>query len=481
MVVPSFKLLGEILTGKSFANTDVLLIIGIIFLICCSAFFSASETAYSSSNTLRLKTLAEEKQKGARKAIYITENFEKTLSLLLTFNNLVNIACTSIASYMFVKFIANPTISNILNTVILTIIILIFGEILPKSSAKVDPEKTALKFSGAVYFLLKYAVVLYYPFYALQKRATRKKVKSTAPTVTENELESIIDTMEEEGVIDHDNKEILQGAINLSELSAYDVMTHRKDVVFVELDQTLEEAEKLFLETQYSRLPVYSETIDNIVGVINQKDVFSTILSNKPKTTIKNLMKPCHFVSEVMKLDDLIRELQSEKKHMAIVVDEQGGTSGLVTLEDCIESMFGEIYDEHDEVETEEKIVKQEDGSYIIDADTELTELFEKLEIEHIPESNYSTVGGLIFEKAEELCDVNDVIKIDTIDEQIDEHGNYITKPITLVFTILETESNKIVKAKLEIIEHNITDNDDDTTTSEEIKISNTEDTDHND
>ena len=142
--------------------------------------------------------------------------------------------------------------------------------------------------------------------------------------------------------------------------------------------------------------------------------------------------------------------------------------------------MFGEIYDEHDEVETEEKIVKQEDGSYIIDADTELTELFEKLEIEHIPESNYSTVGGLIFEKAEELCDVNDVIKIDTIDEQIDEHGNYITKPITLVFTILETESNKIVKAKLEIIEHNITDNDDDTTTSEETKISNTENTDHN-
>ncbi len=465
MVVPSCKILTKILTGTSFANTDVLLIIGIIFLICCSAFFSASETAYSSSNTLRLKTLAEEKQKGARKAIYITENFEKTLSLLLTFNNLVNIACTSIASYMFVKFIANPTLSNILNTVILTIVILIFGEIMPKSLAKTDPEKTALKFSGVVYFLLKYAVVLYYPFYCLQKRATRNKAKSSAPTVTENELESIIDTMEEEGVIDHDNKEILQGAINLSELSAYDVMTHRKDVVFVELSESLETAEKLFLDTQYSRLPVYSETIDNIVGVINQKDVFSIILSNKPKTTIKNLMKPCHFVSEVMKLDDLIRELQSEKKHMAIVVDEQGGTSGLVTLEDCIESMFGEIYDEHDEVENEEKIVKQEDGTYILDADTELSELFEKLEIEHIPESNYSTVGGLIFEKAEELCDVGDVIKIDTIDEQIDDHGNYISKPITLIFTILEIESNKVVKAKLEIVEHSI--NDDDSTDSD--------------
>ncbi len=457
MAVPSIKtFLSQILTGESFTNSDILLIIGIIFLICCSAFFSASETAYSSSNSLRLKTLAEEKQKGARKAIYITENFEKTLSLLLTFNNLVNIASTSIASYMFVKFIANPTLSNILNTVILTIIILIFGEILPKAIAKSNPEKTSLRFSGIVYFLLKFAVFLYYPFYLLQKKALKNKTKSSSATVTENELESIIDTMEEEGVIDHDNKEILHGAINLSELSAYDVMTHRKDVVFIDVNESLESAEKLFLETQYSRLPVFSETIDNIVGVINQKDLFNMMISNKPKNSIKSLMKPCHFVSEVMHLDDLIRELQSEKKHMAIVVDEQGGTSGLVTLEDCIESMFGEIYDEHDEVDLEENIVMQEDNSYIVNADTELTELFEKLEIEHIPESNYSTVGGLIFEKAEELCDVGDVIKIDTIDEQIDEHGNYLSKPITLIFTVMEIESNKIIKAKLEIVEHPI-------------------------
>lgn len=451
MVVPS-NLFAQILTGKAFTKVDVFTIIGIILLICCSAFFSASETAYSSSNTLRLKTLAEEKQKGARKAIYITENFEKTLSVLLTFNNLVNIACTSIASYMFVKFIANPTISNLLNTVVLTIIILIFGEILPKAVAKADPEKMALNFSGVVAFLLKYTVFLYYPFYLLQKKALKNKVKNTAPTVTENELESIIDTMEEEGVIDHDNKEILQGAINLGELSAYDVMTHRKDVVFIDINESIENVEKIFLQTQYSRLPVYSETIDNVVGVVNQKDLFTSILSPKnQKNSIKQLMKPIHFVSEVMKLDDLIRELQREKKHMAIVVDEQGGTSGLVTLEDCIESMFGEIYDEHDEVEPENKIITQDDGSYIIDADTELTELFEKLEIENLPETNYSTVGGLIFERAEELCEVGDVIRVDTIDEQIDDHGNFISKPITLVFTILETESNKITKAKLEI------------------------------
>ena len=447
MVVPSTMFLAQIIT-----QSDVILLLGIIILIYCSSFCSASETAYSSCNSLRLKTLAEEKRKGARKAIYITENFEKTLSCILTFNNLVNIACTTIAGYLFGKFIINPTIANLLNTVVLTIVILIFGEILPKARAKANPEKYALRHAGAIYFLLKYAFI-YYPFYFLQKQITRKKEIDAVPTVTENELESIIDTMEEEGVIDHDNKEILQGAMSLGEQSAYDVMTHRKDVIFVEENDDIETVKKLFIEYQYSRLPVYSGTRDNVVGIINQKDFFSALLTNSKQPTIKKIMTSAHFVSEEMKLDDVIRELQRAKKHMAIVIDEQGGTSGLVTLEDCIECMLGEIYDEHDEEQDHDNIQKLEDGSFIIDADTELNELFEELKIEHIPETNYTTVGGLIFEKSEELCDVNDVITINTIDEQIDEHGNFISKPISLVFTILAIESKKITQAKLEIIE----------------------------
>ncbi len=452
MIVPSNNLLMSIFSGKAITSSDIFSLIGIILLICCSAFFSSSETAYSSSNSLRLKTLAEEKRSGARKAIYITENFEKTLSCLLTFNNLVNISCTSIASYLFAKFIINPTLSNLLNTVILTIIILIFGEILPKAAAKANPEKTALKQASIVVFLLRYSFI-YYPFYLLQKKITHKKVANTAPTVTENELESIIDTMEEEGVIDHDNKEILQGAISLGEQSAYDVMTHRKDAIFVEKTNSIEEIKKTFLDCQFSRIPVFEETRDNVIGVINQKDFFKALLTQNPTSLkLEQVMKPAHFVSEEMKLDDLIRELQREKKHMAIVVDEQGGTSGIVTLEDCIESMLGEIYDEHDEAVEVEQIVKQEDGTYVVDADTELTDLFNALEIEHLPETNYTTVGGLIFEKAEELCAVNDVVKVNTIDEQIDEHGNYLSKPITIIFTVLETESNKVTKAKVEVV-----------------------------
>lgn len=440
----------NIILSATFTNTDLFSIIGIIFLIICSAFCSSSETAYSSSNTLRLKSLAEEKAHGARKAIYIVENFEKTLSVILTFNNLVNIACTSIAAYEFAKFITNPTIANLLNTVVLTIVILIFGEILPKSKAKQNPEKFALAFSGIIYFLIKFSFI-YYPFYWLQKLTLRKKKDELdQPTVTEDELESIIDTMEEEGVIDHDNKEIIQGAINLSELSAYDVMTHRKDAIFVDIETNIDEVKKTFIDYQYSRIPVFKETRDNVVGILNQKDLFTAIASNKKITLDKIMTKP-HFVSEEMKLDDLIRELQREKKHLAIVVDEQGGTSGLVTMEDCIESIFGEIYDEHDEVDKTEKIKKLDDGSYIVDADTEVDELFETLEIEKKPNTDYPTVGGFIFEIAEELCSINDEVRFETIDEQIDEHGNFINKHITMVFTILKIKDRKIEQVKLNI------------------------------
>lgn len=441
----------SLIASTTFTQGDLLSIIGIIFLIICSAFFSSSETAYSSSNSLRLKSLAEEKAHGARKAIYIVENFEKTLSCILTFNNLVNIASTSIAAYLFAKFISNPTLANLLNTVVLTIVILIFGEILPKARAKRNPEKSALQSSALVYFLLKY-MVIYYPFYWLQKVTCRKKKDELdAPTVTEDELESIIDTMEEEGVIDHDNKEIIQGAINLSELSAYDVMTHRKNAVFVDVESSIDEIKRTFVEHQYSRIPVFKETRDNVVGILNQKDLFTALSTNK-KITVDKLMTKPHFVSEEMKLDDLIRELQKEKKHLAIVLDEQGGTSGIVTMEDCIESIFGEIYDEHDEEDKVEKIKQLEDGSYIIDADTQVDELFDVLQIEHKPETSYPTVGGFIFEIAEELCSIKDEVKYETIDEQIDEHGNFLNKHITMVFTILKITDRKIQQVKLNII-----------------------------
>lgn len=442
----------SILASTTLTQGDLFSVIGIIFLIICSAFFSASETAYSSCNSLRLKSLAEEKAHGARKAIYICENFERTLSCILTFNNLVNIAGTSIAAYLFAKVLYfNPTLANLLNTVVLTIIILIFGEILPKATAKKNPEKTALKFSGVIYFLLKYSLI-YYPFYWLQKLSIKKKNETNdTPTVTEDELESIIDTMEEEGVIDHNNKEIIQGAINLSELSAYDVMTHRKDTVFINVDTPIEEVKRTFIEYQYSRIPVFKDSHDNVVGILNQKDIFSSIVTNK-KLTVDKLMTKPHFVSEEMKLDDLIRELQTEKKHLAIVVDEQGGTSGIVTMEDCIESIFGEIYDEHDEEDKTVKIKQLEDGSYLIDADTEVSELFETLEIEHKPDTDYPTVGGFLFETAEELCAINDEVKYETVDEQIDEHGNFINKHITMVFTILKIHNRKIQQVKLNIV-----------------------------
>jgi len=308
MTVPPAALIAS---SQKFIVTDAICLILLIFCLVCSAFFSASETAFSGINMIRMKNYAEEKRKGARRALYIMEHFDKTLSTILVGNNFVNIASTTICAYLFGKFILNPTLANVLNTVIMTIIILIFGEIIPKSLAKANPEKTAMRYSGMLFVIMKILTPITFFFGLLQKAALKKVKTSDEPTVTEDELESIIDTMEEEGVIDHDNKEIIQGAINLSELCAYDVMTHRKDAVFINQDATIEEAKKTFIDTRFSRIPVFKDNRDNVVGILNQKDVFSALLLNK-KLTIEKIMNAPHFVSEEMKLDDLIRELVSE-------------------------------------------------------------------------------------------------------------------------------------------------------------------------
>lgn len=433
-----------------FAVGDLYLIIAIFVLISFSAFFSMNEMAYSSCNQLRLRSLAEENKKGARKALYIYENHKKTIACILVGNNLVNIACTTIAAYLFTKYISNPTVANIINTVAITIIILIAGEILPKGVAKMNPEKTAMRHSAAMYIVLKVGVVFYYPFYLLQRRFTRHIKTEGTPTVTEDELESIIDTMEEEGVIDSDDADILQGAMNLGETSAFDIMTHRRDVVFISTEDSNEYIKKLFLEHQFSRMPVYKETRDNVIGLLNQKDFFTMLIEGK-ETSIKKIMAEPVFVSEETKVGDLIRVMQKTKKHLCIVLDQQGGTSGIVTLEDCLETMVGEIYDEHDDIDNKGNIEKLADGSYKIDADTGIVKLFETLEIENIPRSNYSTVGGFLYEQSEDLCKIGDIISFTTVDEQIDKQGNFIEKTVKLVFTVTKIEKRKIKETLLKI------------------------------
>lgn len=444
---PLTRLLGEIS-----ATIKVNLVLGlfVIILICFSAFFSSSETAFSTVNNIRLRNYADEKRKGARKAVYICENFDKTISTILVGNNLVNIACTTLCAYIFSTLVTSPTLANILNTVVLTIVILIFGEIMPKSLAKQNPEKFALRYSGMLYIIMKILFPITFVFNKMQK-AILKKHDSLTPTVTEDELESIIDTMEEEGVINSDDAELIQGVLDLGDTTAYDIMTPRVDVTALPMDVTEEEVKSTFVRTQYSRIPLYNGDIDHIVGILSQKDYFNALIENK-KFEIDKLMTEVLYINENMKVDDVIRQMQRVKKHLAVVIDEHGGTSGIVTFEDAIEEMVGEVYDEHDAGEDIKEELKQlDEHTYLVDADMPLEELFDKLKIEHLPETQYSSIGGFLYELSGNLPVQGQVLEFVTVDEVLDKDANFVQKHIKMRFTLSTVCENRIREVMLTI------------------------------
>ena len=440
------------LCAITIGGVNIWLYIFAILLLGCSAYFSASELAFTTVNQIRLKNLADNKVRGARKAIYIVEHYNKTLSTILIGNNLINIGTTTICAYIFSTLIKSPTLANVLNTVIMTLIILTFGEILPKTIAKADPQKFALRTSGIMYILLKVLTPISWIFIKMQSVATKKSKNQIddEPTVTEGELESIIDTMEEEGVIDHDNADIMQGVLDLQSRTAYDIMTPRVDVSAINYTDSVKNIQDVFMQTMYSRLPVYDETIDKIIGVLNQKDFFKAMLSGE-KIYIKKIMSEPLFINENMKVDDVIRKMQANKKHMAVVLDEHGGTSGIVCMEDAIEEMVGEIYDEHDD-DVKELVDKKNDNEYIVDPDMELKDLFEMLEREHLPETTYTSVGGFLFDLSEELPVQGKVIKYSTIDERVVD-GLYVSVPVEIHFTLTKVEDNRIKEIFVKVVD----------------------------
>lgn len=442
----------SLILAQSFSVGDGFMIVAIVLLIVCSAFFSSSETAFSTVNALRIKNYADEKVRGARRAQYVMDHYDLALTSLLVGNNLVNIASTTLCASLFAKFVTNPTVQNLLNTVVMTIIILIFGEILPKAYAKHNPEKLALKFSGTLYVFMKIIYVIAIPFYGLQKLMLRKKKDAVEPTITEDDLESIVDTMEEEGVIDSDGADMIQGILDISERTVYQIMVPRVDMVAIPINITKEELKQNFVENQYSRLPVYEEDKDNIVGILNQKDFIVSEYKGEI-FDIKSLITEPLKVPKNMKVDELIKQMQNSKKHLAIVVDEYGGTSGLVTMEDALEEVVGEIYDEHDEAE-QEPIIKLSENKFRIDPDVSVEELFEYLEIEHLPETQYSSVGGMIYELLETLPTVGATVKIQTIDDILNEHNDYESIVADLTFTVEACEDDRITDISL-VVERN--------------------------
>lgn len=376
-------------------------IIGIAVLVIFSAYFSATETAFTSVNRIRIKNLANDGDKKAKEVLDLTEKFDSMLSTILVGNNIVNIAMSAIATVLFMELY--PVYGATIATAVITVIVLIFGEISPKSLAKENPEKFAM-FSAP---FLKFFMVILAPvnwIFGWWKKLLAKLFNADGVNpITEDELLTIVEEAETEGSIDTDQSELIQNAIEFNDLEAWDVLTPRVDIKAIEIDETQDEIAELFLSTGFSRLPVYEDDLDNIVGVLNQKD-FHNYIRGKD-TPVSEYVKPVIFVAGSMKIAQLLKRLQTVKTHIAIIVDEYGGTSGLVTMEDIIEELVGEIYDEHDAAALQD-IVQQQDGSYRVLCGTNIDKMFDYFDVEE--EIDATTVNGWVVLQIDKLPSVGD-------------------------------------------------------------------------
>jgi len=376
--------------------------IGII--VCClimSGYFSATETAFTSLNRVRMKNLAGAGDARAKKVLDLEEKYDNLLSTILVGNNLVNIALTSVATLMFVDLFGSygATIS----TIVVTIVVLIFGEISPKSLAKESPEKFSMFSAPFIHFLMVMLKPVNWIFAQWKKFLAVMFKADDSRGITEEELITIVEEAKTEGSIQEEQSELIQNAIEFNELEAWDVITPRVDIKAIEIDSTKKEVAKMFLETGFSRLPVYDGDLDKILGVLNQKDFHNYI--DGSKKTISDFVKPVIYVAGSMKAAVLLKKLQMNKTHIAIIVDEYGGTAGLVTMEDIIEELVGDIYDEHDAVESQE-IIPLQDGSYRVMCNANVEKMFDYFDEE--VELDVNTVNGWVVLQLDKLPKTGD-------------------------------------------------------------------------
>ena len=372
------------------------LILVLVLLILLAAFFSAAETAFSSLNRARLKNMAGLGSKKAKSALKLVERYDELLSTILIGSNIVNISSASLATVLFVRFYGNTGAT--ISTIVMTLVMLTFGEISPKTMAKENPEGFAV-FSSSI---LKVLINVFKPLnflFAKLKILLNKIFKQNADrSLTDSELLTIVEEVEQDGGIDADESELIRNVIEFDDIEAIDILTPRVDVVAVSKEATNNEVAQIFKETGYSRLPVFDETIDSIVGVILEKNFYSYCWGTE--NGIDTILKPAEFIPPSMKISTLLKLLQKNKLHMAVVVDEFGGTEGILTLEDVIEELVGEIWDEHDEIAAE-SFIKTGDDIYHVYSSADLDDMFEFFHIS--PETDVSTINGWVTEMLDKI------------------------------------------------------------------------------
>lgn len=391
----------------------------IVVLVIFSAYFSATETAFSSLNKTRLKTMIEKedgKSQKAERAYKLSEDYDKLISTILIGNNIVNIAMATIGTLMFTEILkGDADMGATLSTVVITVVVLIFGEITPKSIAKDCPEKFAI-FAAP---LIKFFIVLLTPLnfiFSLWKKMVSKifKIEDDAK-ISQEELLMLVDEVEQEGTIDTDEVDLIRNAIEFTEQSAEDILTHRVDLEAVPITAEKEEIAKLFFETRFSRLLVYEESIDNIIGIIHMKDFFTAEgIADKQLSEI--MSKPL-FIQKSEKINDLLKILQNNKSHIAVVIDEYGGTLGIVTMEDILEELVGEIWDEHDEVVNFFDPISED--TFKVDCSANFEDFCEFFDFDD--ETDSISVGGWVMEKIGRIPESGDTFDFENLHITITE------------------------------------------------------------
>jgi len=389
-------------------SASIAMLVTLLILVAMSAYFSATETAYTSLNRIRLKTRADNGSRRAARTLELAEEYDKLLSTILIGNNIVNITATTVSTVLCTRWFHQygPTVA----TVALTIIILVFGEITPKSMSKERPEDFAMFAQPLLRLFLVVLTPLNFLF-TQWKRLMSKVFRSKGEDgITEEELVGMVEQAQTEGGLDEHESDLIRNAIEFNDLEVSEILTPRVDLTAADEDSSMEEIAALFAETGYSRIPLYHETVDNIVGVIHEKDFYAA--RYRGETMLSNIKSPVFYTTGNTRVFGLLRILQKNKAHMAVVVDEYGGTEGIATLEDILEELVGEIWDEHDEVV--EEFRKQPDGSYLIACSADLDDMYDLFQVKGTCDA--ATVSGWVLEQVGRVPEVGDRFQAEGLD-----------------------------------------------------------------
>ena len=413
----------------------------LVILIALSAFFSASETAYTTVNKIRLQNYVDAGNKKAKTALFIAENYDRTLTTILIGNNIVNIGASSIATLLFVKLFG-PSGAAI-STAVMTILILIFGEVLPKSFAKESSEKFALAFSRPLRILMTVFWPVVFLFIQLKKVAKHiSPIKEEeTPTVTEQELKFIVESIEDEGVLEKQESELVQHALEFDEKTVQEVLTPRVDMTTLDIEDDLQTNIGLVLTERFSRIPVCRGTSDRIIGILHTKDLLEALVRGDA-IDLASMVQPAFFVYKTKKLSSLLADFKRNKTHVAIVTDDYGGTVGMVTMEDLLEELVGDIWDEDEEIIRD--FVRIDSQHFLISGDLTIRELFDHLDLPFSNlESNHTSCGGWALEALGHIPQAGEAFQFKNMTLTIQEMDDQRVKKLSVYLAPQPEEEEK--------------------------------------